>query len=99
LAEANYIDASKVHGEKFTGFELADDKGPFECGNCEYYRGGWCVQETMMAKSEQPKNAQGLVKVEPHACCEYVERLGKKKRPMEPARKGWLKRPEVKHGK
>lgn len=78
MAEANFIDASKVKGEKFTGYEPPANKGPFECGNCEYFRPGnsTCGQETMVAKSQQPL-IDGRRKVEPGGCCEYVERVGR----------------------
>ena len=70
------IDAAEVHGEKYTGYEGPEDKGPFECGNCNYFRSGTCGQKTMMAKSTLPKK-DGRVKVEAKGCCEYVERKGR----------------------
>lgn len=78
MAEANYIDASQVHGEKFTGYEAPGGKGPFECGNCEYFKAGTCGNKVMMARSSQPRAADGRVKVDAHGCCEYVERVGRK---------------------
>lgn len=32
--------------EKGTGFEKRGTKGPFECGNCDYFENGLCHQKT-----------------------------------------------------
>lgn len=76
------IDSSKVHGEPGTGYEPPAGKGPFECGNCEYFRPGEssCGQETMRKVSKQPRLGDGRVKVDAHGCCEYVERKGSQAR-------------------
>lgn len=66
---------SEVHGERGTGFEKAGDKGPFECGNCGFYRDG-CTQPTMKSVSRQPRLRNGNVDVDEHDCCEYVDRKG-----------------------
>lgn len=80
------IDQAAVKGEPGTGFEERGDKGPFECGNCGYFREGLCHQKIMMARSTRPKNAQGLVQVGSADCCEYVERIGSSTK----ARKHWV---------
>lgn len=72
------INSSQVKGEPGTGFEKADDKGPFECGNCHYMQSGHCHQSTMMKVSKQPKDSAGRVKVGEHDCCEYVDRVGRR---------------------
>jgi hypothetical protein len=69
---------TQVKGEIGTEFEKRADKGPFECGNCEYFKDGLCHQEIMMKRSKQPKSAEGFVKVDERDCCEYVDRLGKR---------------------
>lgn len=71
---------SAVKGESGTGFEKRGDKGPFECGNCEYFKSGLCHNKLMMARSKQPKDNGGEVRVNAHDCCEYIERLGSAKR-------------------
>lgn len=68
------IDQSAIQGEKDTGYEASDGRGLFACSNCEYFADGHCHQKIMMAKSSEPKNKQGFVKVDPAGCCEYVER-------------------------
>jgi hypothetical protein len=73
------INSSQVKGEPGTGFEKADGKGPFECGNCSFMRAGHCHQPTMMAVSKQPKDKAGHPAVGEHDCCEYVDRVGKAK--------------------
>lgn len=84
------IDSSKVHGEPGTGYE-GPQKGPFECGNCEYFRkaDSSCGQETMMKVSKLARTKDGRVKVDEHGCCEYVERVGKKLRKVA---RNWMKR-------
>jgi hypothetical protein len=76
------IDSSKVKGEPGTGYEPPAGKGPFECGNCHYFRPGnsSCGQETMRKVSKQPRVDGGRVQVEAQGCCEYVERKGSGKR-------------------
>jgi hypothetical protein len=72
------INIEAIRGEKNTGFEKRGNKGPFNCGNCEYMRNGnACVQEDMKRYSKQPKWPDGSVVVEPEDCCEFVERVGK----------------------
>ena len=70
------IDQSKVKGEAGTGYEASDGKGPFECKNCHYSKDGYCTQEIMMELSENERNEKGWVKIDPHGCCEYVDRIG-----------------------
>lgn len=72
------VDQSAIQGEAGTGYE-GPDKGPFACGNCEYFKDGSCGQKLMMARSKQPKTDDGRVKVDPKGCCEYIERVGGKK--------------------
>lgn len=71
------IDSVHVQGEPGTGFEKRGNKGPFECGNCEYFDGQSCGQKTMMERSRQPKLPSGRIRVDADDCCEYVERRGK----------------------
>jgi hypothetical protein len=75
------INPSAIQGESGTGFEKRGDKGPFSCGNCEYFdaAAGACDQWDMKTKSNQPKLADGRVSVDAADCCEYVERVGKVK--------------------
>ena len=72
------IDSSKVKGEPGTGYEAPDGRGPFECANCRYFSAGasTCRQSTMTRVSKQPREKDGRVQVDPHGCCEYVERKG-----------------------
>lgn len=70
------VDQAEIKGERGTGYEDPAGKGPFECGNCNYFRNGSCGQKTMMAVSRQPKLPGGRIKVDFHGCCEYVERKG-----------------------
>lgn len=70
------IDQSQIKGEKSTGYE-GPSGGPFECGNCTYFKGGTCGQKTMMEMSKRPKDKDGRVEVDAYGCCEYVERKGK----------------------
>ena len=72
------IEQSAVKGEAGTGFEKRGSKGPFECGNCEYFKDGHCGNKIMMARSKQPKDSAGHVEVDAGDCCEYVERIGGK---------------------
>ena len=67
-------------GEAVTGFEKADHKGPFECGNCTHMENGYCHHPVMMAKSKEPKNKSGFVQVDEHDCCKFVRRVGKYRR-------------------
>jgi len=74
----DYINIKALKGEEGTGFEKRGTKGPFECGNCEYFNGtNACKQPDMKKLSRQPKWPDGTVVVEPSDCCEYVERIGK----------------------
>lgn len=68
------INESEVKGEESTGYEGPDDKGPFACHNCEYYRQFSCGQKTMMQLSKLPRVNDGRVQVSPLGCCEYVSR-------------------------
>lgn len=71
------INSAAVSGEVGTGFEERGDKGPFECGNCEYFNGtNACNQEDMMQKSKQPRHENKTVVVGLMDCCEYVDRVG-----------------------
>lgn len=73
-----HINQFAIKGEKGTGFEERGNKGPFECGNCGYFKNGdECHQKDMMAKSTRPRHPNGSVVVGPKDCCEYVERIGK----------------------
>ena len=74
-----HINQFAIKGEAGTGFEERGNKGPFECGNCEYFKDGSCGQKDMMAKSKHPKTANGRIKVDADDCCEYIERVGKEK--------------------
>ena len=75
------IDEADILGEKSTGFEKAGTKGPFACKNCLYMKDG-CSHEEMKKHSKQPRLSNGNVKVGPDDCCEYVDRIGKKKSPL-----------------
>lgn len=81
------LNPNAIKGEKGTGFEKRGDKGPFECGNCRFFRQG-CDQEDMKKKSKQPRLPNGLVKVDADDCCEYVDRIGQKKSRIAAAMKG-----------
>lgn len=72
-----HINQFSIKGEKGTGFEERGDKGPFECGNCEYFKNNSCGQKDMMEKSKRPRTANGRVKVTAGDCCEYIERVGR----------------------
>lgn len=72
-----HINQFAIKGEKGTGFEERGNKGPFECGNCEYFKNNSCGQKDMMEKSTRPRTKDGRVVVGPKDCCEYVERIGK----------------------
>jgi hypothetical protein len=72
------INAAAVKGEPGTGFEKRAAKGPFECGNCHYFKNGnACHEENMKKKSKQPRHKDGSVVVAADDCCEYVERVGR----------------------
>jgi len=78
MAELVQINAASVKGEPGTGFEKRGSKGPFECGNCEYFVGrNACKQKDMMRLSKQPRWPDGTIVVDAADCCEYVERVGK----------------------
>jgi hypothetical protein len=70
------INSASVKGEPGTGFEKRAGKGPFECGNCEYFKEG-CTQKDMKKLSKQPRLPNGNVDVDADDCCEYVERKSK----------------------
>lgn len=72
------INEAEIQGEPGTGFEKRGGKGPFECGNCEYFDGSSCGQDDMMKLSKQPRTESGRVQVSTGDCCEYVERRGEK---------------------
>lgn len=74
-----HINQFAIKGEKGTGFEEREEKGPFECRNCEYFKNNSCGQEDMMKKSKRPRTPNGRVKVGPLDCCEYIDRTGKVK--------------------
>lgn len=71
-----HINQFAIKGEQGTGFEERGNKGPFECGNCEYFKNNSCGQKDMIAKSKQPL-VNGRRKVDADDCCEYIERIGK----------------------
>lgn len=74
---ASFINIEAIKGEPGTGFEKRGGKGPFECGNCEYFKSGnSCHQKDMMKLSKQPRHKDGSVVVDAPDCCEYVERVG-----------------------
>jgi hypothetical protein len=77
VAERGVVQGS-IKGEKFTGFEKRGAKGPFECGNCEYFKDDSCNEDHMMVHSKQARNPNGTVKVKAEDCCEYVDRVGRK---------------------
>jgi hypothetical protein len=72
-----HINQFAIKGEPGTGFEERGDKGPFECGNCEYFKNNSCGQKDMMSKSTRKKLPNGRIKVATYDCCEYIERVGK----------------------
>lgn len=72
-----HINQFAIKGEKGTGFEERGNKGPFECGNCEYFKNNSCGQKDMLEKSKRPRTKDGRVKVDADDCCEYIERTGK----------------------
>jgi len=72
-----HINQFSIKGEKGTGYEDPDGKGPFSCENCEYFKNNSCGQKDMVAKSKRPKTKDGRVEVDPKGCCEYVERTGR----------------------
>lgn len=72
-----HIIRSSIKGEPGTGFEERGAKGPFECGNCEYFRNDSCGQKDMMEKSKHKKLPNGRIVVDAKDCCEYIERVGK----------------------
>jgi hypothetical protein len=74
--ETVHINQSSIKGEPGTGFEKRGKKGPFECGNCEYFKNESCGQSDMMKKSKEPRTKDGRVVVASEDCCEYIERIG-----------------------
>lgn len=79
------LNISAIKGEKGTGYEKFDGRGPFECGNCNYYRASdsSCGQKDMMKFSKQPRLRNSRVVVEERGCCEYVERKDSEKEESE----------------
>lgn len=71
------VNAAAIKGEPGTGFEKRSDKGPFECGNCEYFdsAAGACDQWDMKQKSKQPRLDDSRVSVAHDDCCEYLSRM------------------------
>jgi len=79
IAEPPHINSAHVSGEPWTGYEDGDNKGEFECGNCEYYERetSSCGQEDMKLHSKQPKVAgSDRIVVDKDGCCEYINRIG-----------------------
>ena len=76
--EDRLMDQSAIKGESGTGFEKRGNKGPFECGSCEYFDSvnGACEQPDMMRISKQPRLSDGRPSVDAADCCEYIERIG-----------------------
>lgn len=75
------INSENVQGEPGTGYEDGNDKGEFECGNCEHFAKDTssCGQEDMMKLSKHPKLAgSDRIIVDEEGCCEYVSRIGLK---------------------
>lgn len=75
----NFVRQSAIKGEPGTGYESPEGKGPFECGNCEYFdvSDSGCDQKDMKAKSKRKRLPDGRVLVEEEGCCEYVDRVGR----------------------
>ena len=72
------INQGAIKGEPGTGYEPGGDLGEFECENCSHFTApNSCNQDDMKAKSQQPKNPDGSVQVDPEGCCEFVDRIGK----------------------
>lgn len=72
------VNIEAIKGESGTGFEKRGNRGPFECGNCGYFKNGnACNQKDMMRYSKQPKWPDGTVVVGAPDCCSFVERIGK----------------------
>jgi len=73
------INTQAIKGEKGTGYESENGRGPFNCDNCEYWRksDSSCGQEDMKAKSKHPRTKDGRVEVDPKGCCEFIERIGR----------------------
>lgn len=79
IFEEPEIDVDAIRGEPGTGFEVRGGKGPFECGNCEYFKNGnACSQKDMKEKSKQPRHKNGDVVVAKEDCCEFVDRIEEK---------------------
>lgn len=78
------LNPAAIQGEPGTGFEKRGGKGPFECGNCEYFDGSSCGQDDMVKKSKQPKNQAGRRIVEAGDCCGYVDRKGGESKSVAP---------------
>lgn len=58
-------------GTKLSGFA---DGGPFHCGNCVFNENGYCTHPKVMRDPEldDRKTSNGLVKIGPNDCCNYV---------------------------
>ena len=67
---------TKPTGESGTGFEHADGRGPFECGNCIHMDGEVCVHPIMVDLSKEPRDRHNYPIVGKHDCCTYVRRKG-----------------------
>ena len=69
------INEKAIKGEAGTGYE-GPEGGPFRCSNCEYFNSSTdgCSQEDMKKLSKRKRLPSGDVEVEPHGCCEYIER-------------------------
>jgi hypothetical protein len=78
------VNERHIEGEPNTGFEREEGKGPFDCGNCQYFHPllggmGGCSQTEMMIYSREPRLPEShRVLVHERDCCEYVERVGRK---------------------
>jgi hypothetical protein len=62
-------------GTKATGFVTAD-KGPFLCGNCNYFKQDFCGEEHVMEDPElqAKKLKNGRIPVTRGDCCNYFEK-------------------------
>lgn len=71
------INEKAIKGEASTGYE-GPKGGPFRCSNCSYFNASTdgCHQDDMKENSKRERLPSGDVLVEPHGCCEYIERKG-----------------------
>ncbi len=74
----NFVRQSAIKGEAGTGYE-GPERGPFECGNCEYFKvaDSGCDQKDMKARSKRKRLLDGRVLVEKEGCCEFIDRVGR----------------------